>query len=319
MEVRRSRHALLWMALLAMLSQNLLIPVVSTANFFEDQKNYYTPDPNVQPPPAGLSLSLSQLDMMFSPPPSHGSGGGHATPTPSHGTPPSHGGGGSHGGTPPANCGNPPSGGHHHTSPPSGGGYYHSPPTSPTPTTPTPTPTTPTPTYGTPPTTPTPTYGTPPTTPIDPGTPSTPTPGITIPSPPFAFDPNSPPFTCNFWRNHPTLIWGLYGWLGTVGSAFGGGSGTGTGTGTGTGGSIPVAGANMNLLQALSNTRTDGFGELYREGTAALLNSLAHTRFPYTTNQVRDSFVRSLSSNKAAAAQAQLFKMANEGRMRPRV
>lgn len=108
---------------------------------------------------------------------------------------------------------------------------------------------------------------------------------------------------CSYWRNHPTLIWTLFGWLGNIRVAFGG--------------TIPPTGANMNLLQALSNTRTDGYGELYREGTAALLNSMAHTRFAYTTNQVRDSFVRALSSDKAAAAQAQLFKMANEGRMRP--
>lgn len=101
-----------------------------------------------------------------------------------------------------------------------------------------------------------------------------------------------------------------------MGSAFGGGTGTGTGIGIGTG-TPPIGGANMNLLEALSNTRTDGFGALYREGTAALLNSMANTRFPYTTNQVRDSFVRGLSSNKAAGAQAKLFKMANEGRMSP--
>lgn len=110
---------------------------------------------------------------------------------------------------------------------------------------------------------------------------------------------------CSYWRNHPTLIWALFGWFGTLGNAFGMHS-------------VPGFGANMNLLQALSNTRTDGLGELYREGTAALLNSMAHTRFPYTTNQVRDSFVRGLSSNKAAAAQAQLFKLANEGKINPR-
>ncbi|KAI3457078.1 hypothetical protein Pfo_013741 [Paulownia fortunei] len=281
MEANRSRQAslLLWTAVAALLSQNLVIAVMSAASF-EDQKNYYSPDPNARTPPP----------VSYTPPP-HGSGGGHATPTPSHG-------GGSYGGTPPANCGNPPSGGHHRTtpSPPTGGGggYYHSPPTS-TPTTPT----TPTPTIVSPPT-----IVTPPTTPIiNPGTPSTP--GITIPSPPFAFDPNSPPFTCTYWRNHPTLVWGLFGWWGTVGNAFGVAS-------------APGFGANMNLLQALSNTRSDGLGELYREGTAALLNSMAHTRFPYTTSQVRDSFVAALSSNKAAAAQAQLFKLANEGRTKPR-
>ncbi|KAL0353983.1 UNVERIFIED_CONTAM: Protodermal factor 1 [Sesamum angustifolium] len=277
MEVKRSKHAsfLLWTALTALLSQTLFAPVISAANF----EVTYTP-------------------------PTHGSGGHHATPTPSHGTP-SHG-GGSYGRTPPANCGHPPSGGHPRPTPaPPTGGYYRPPPSS-TPTTPTtPTPSTPTPTIGTPPTTITPpTTVTPPTIPIiTPGTPTTP--GITIPSPPFPFDPNSPPFTCTYWRNHPTLIWGLFGWWGTLGSAFGLTS-------------VPGLSANMNLLQALSNTRTDGLGELYREGTAALLNSMAHTRFPYTTSQVRDSFVAALSSNKAAAAQAQLFKLANEGRNKPR-
>ncbi|KAL0362505.1 UNVERIFIED_CONTAM: Protodermal factor 1 [Sesamum calycinum] len=261
MEVKRSKHAsfLLWTALTALLSQTLFAPVISAANF-GGQKNYYTPDPNARSPPPVTYT-----------PPTHGSGGHHATPTPSHGTP-SHG-GGSYGRTPPANCGHPPSGGHPRPTParptpaPPTGGYYHPPPSS-TPTTPTtPTPSTPTPTIGTPPT--------------------------TIHHQPL------------YWRNHPTLIWGLFGWWGTLGSAFGLTS-------------VPGFSANMNLLQALSNTHTDGLGELYREGTAALLNSMAHTRFPYTTSQVRDSFVAALSSNKAAAAQAQLFKLANEGRNKPR-
>lgn len=100
------------------------------------------------------------------------------------------------------------------------------------------------------------------------------------------------------------MVWGLIGWWGTIGNAFGVSS-------------SPVSGAHMNLLQALSNTRTDGFGELYRQGTAALLNCMAHTKFPYTTTQVRDSFVSALSSDKAAAAQARVFKLANEGRTSP--
>ncbi|KZV56285.1 hypothetical protein F511_00282 [Dorcoceras hygrometricum] len=282
MERLKSKRAmlLLWAAFL---SQNLLIPVMSAANF-EDQKNYY--------PPSGSYT-----------PPSHGSGGGHATPTPSHG-----GGSGSYGGSPPANCGTPPSGRHHRTSPstPSGGGgYYHSPPIStPSPTTPT----TPIPGSGTSPTTPivNPPIVTPPI--VDPGTPTTP--GATIPSPPFSFGPSSPPFTCIFWRNHPTLVWGLIGWIGTVGGTVGGTLGVPT---------APGFSPSTNVLQALSNTRTDGYGELYREGTAAFLNSIAHTRFPYTTTQVKDSFIAALSSNKAASAQAKLFKQANEDRTQPRV
>lgn len=80
----------------------------------------------------------------------------------------------------------------------------------------------------------------------------------------------------------------------------------------------PGFGATLSLPQALSNSRTDGLGALYREGAASFLNSMVNNRFPFTTSQVRDSFVSALSSNKAAAAQSQVFKMANEGRFKPR-
>ncbi|KAL7103948.1 hypothetical protein ACP275_08G213100 [Erythranthe tilingii] len=251
--------------MLLLLSAAMVIPAMPAPVKFVDQKNYY-PDPHAIPPPTPT--------VSYTPP-------AHATPTPSHG-------GGS--GTPPAaNCGTPPTGGshHHHTPTPStGGGSHHTPTPSTgggshhTPSTPTPT----TPTH-----TPTPSV-TPPTTP-----------GITIPSPPFAFDPNSPPFNCTYWKNHPTIVWGLVGWWGTVGNAFG------------VTGTIPGFGAHLNPLEALTNTRTDGFGELCRQGTAALLNCLAHTKFPLTAAQVRSSFVAALGSDKAAAAQAQIFKLANEG------
>ncbi|KAE8678467.1 Protodermal factor 1 [Hibiscus syriacus] len=146
-----------------------------------------------------------------------------------------------------------------------------------------------------------PTYGggSPPTPIIDPGTPS-------IPTPPF-FPAPTPPIggTCDFWRSHPTLIWGLLGWWGTLGSAFGMTS-------------APGFGATMSLPQALSNTRSDGLGALYREGTASFLNSMVNHRFPFSTEQVRQSFVSALGSNSAAAAQAHLFKLANEGHIKPR-
>ncbi|KAM3302060.1 protodermal factor 1 [Capsicum chacoense] len=261
MAKERSKRSslILWAAFAALLSQNLVVPVVSSASF-EEQKNYYIPDPHTGTPPTGSST-----------PPSHA--------TPSHGS-------SSHGSKPPANCGNPPTGGQHHTptpASPSGGhsgGYYPHPPS-----TPTPTPTTPS----------TPTIVTPPTTPIiDPGTPTTPV----TPTP-------SPPFTCDYWRTHPGLIWGLFGWWGTVGGAFGVAS-------------APGLGSNMNLLQALSNQHTDGLGQLYREGTASLLNSMVDKRFTYSTSQVKNNFAAALSSDRAAASQAQLFKIANEGRLKPR-
>ncbi|OIT29842.1 PREDICTED: protodermal factor 1-like [Nicotiana attenuata] len=176
----------------------------------------------------------------------------------------------------------PPSGSYNYPSPPIFGG---GPPSFPTPSTPG-----------------FPTILTPPTSPIiNPGIPTTP--GIYIPPP--LFDPNSPPFPLDYWRTNPALIWGLFGWWATVGSAFGVAS-------------TPGFGGNLNLLQALSNPRADGVGELYREGTASLLNSMVSKNFAYSTKQVRDSFVAALSSDKAAAAQARIFKLTNEGRLKPK-
>ncbi|XP_039028837.1 protodermal factor 1-like isoform X6 [Hibiscus syriacus] len=282
---RNKQLCLMWVLVAGLLCQNLVVPVSSID--LGEQKNYYpSPDPHAGTPPSGSHGT----------PPSHGSGGG--TP-PSHGTP-SHGGGYHHTPSTPStpsggNCGTPP---HEpstpstpprtpsHGSPPSYGGG-----SPPTPVTVSP------PTYGggSPPT-----YGggSPPT-PIDPGTPS-------IPTPPF-FPAPTPPIggTCDFWRSHPTLIWGLLGWWGTLGSAFGMTS-------------APGFGATMSLPQALSNTRSDGLGALYREGTASFLNSMVNHRFPFSTEQVRQSFVSALGSNSAAAAQAHLFKLANEGHIKPR-
>ncbi|XP_061369830.1 protodermal factor 1-like isoform X7 [Gastrolobium bilobum] len=329
MERKRSNPAFLTMftLLAGLLSQNLVIPVISTT--VEDQKNYYSPDPHAGSPSTGSSNSLWSRS-----PPSHGSGGGYGSTPPSHGTP-SHGGGGSynpspsHGGgygsTTPSH-GTPSHGGSGSYNPtpstPSGGGSYNPTPSTPgncgspphEPSVPTPsTPSTPaTPSnppsggggyYNSPPTygggsPPTPITVSPPTTPIDPGTP-------TLPSPPFLPSPSPFTGTCNYWRTHPGIILGLLGWWGTLGNAFGVSV-------------IPGSGAaSLSLPQALSNTRTDGLGALYREGTASFLNSLVNNRFPYTTQQVRDRFATSLSSNKAAAAQARLFRMANEGRMKP--
>ncbi|WOG99969.1 hypothetical protein DCAR_0519325 [Daucus carota subsp. sativus] len=283
-----------------LISQNLVIPVMSAATL-EDQKTYYSPDPH-----GGNSSHHT---------PSHGSGGGHGSSPHHHKTP-------SHGSSTPSNCGTgtPSSGGHHHSTPT----HVHNPPTA-TPSTPsTPThesppiidPGTPTPTYGSPPTnespptidpvTPsTPTYGSPPTTEsppsIAPETPSTPSTG----SPP-TIDPKCYNLKyCSYWSTHPTLIWGLFGFYGTTLAGAFGLPGGGTGFGP-----------QLNLVQALSNTRNDGYGALYREGAASLLNSMAIKRFPFTTNQVRNSFISSLGSNLAAAEQARKFQMANEGQLK---
>ncbi|KAG1367795.1 protodermal factor 1 [Cocos nucifera] len=201
----------------------------------------------------------------------------HNTPcgTPPHGgTPtPSHGGGGYH---------NPPSGGGHYYNPPSDGGYFN-PPSAPV-------------------------GDAPPSPPRIPLVPPTPlTPGIsTPPAPPFMPAPNFPPFfpgTCDYWRTHPAVIFGLFGYWCNIGQLFG----------------LTATSAfesNLSLPEALANTRSDGFGALLREGTASFLNSMVSQRFPLTTQQVRDAFADASVSNKAAAAQAKLFKKANEGHLK---
>ncbi|KAE8724865.1 Protodermal factor 1 [Hibiscus syriacus] len=263
----------IWILVAGFLYQSLLIPVMSI-NDFEDQRNFFfhTPDPHTGTVPSHGGSSPTQET------PSHGSGGGYdPTPTPSHGsrdgyhpTPiPSHGS----------------RDGYHPTPTPSGGECETPPHESSTPSVPSHSPS-----HGG--------YDNyhSPSTPVTENPPVTP-----------GGDPGHPHLggTCDFWRSHPTLIWGLLGWWGNLGSAFGV-------TGH------PGFGSTMSLPDALSNTRDDGVGALYREGTASFLNSMANRRFPFSTKHVRESFVAALSSNSAAAAQAHLFELANEGHLRPR-
>ncbi|RRT47978.1 hypothetical protein BHE74_00002492 [Ensete ventricosum] len=103
-------------------------------------------------------------------------------------------------------------------------------------------------------------------------------------------------------QRHPEAILALFGSWCTLGQFFG----------------LPAAyalGRNPSLLEALSNTRADGIGALYREGTASFLNSLVSRSFVFTPRQVRDAFNAAVLSNSAAGAQAELFKKANEGHL----
>lgn len=65
METKRSRQStsLLLLLCATLLSQNLLVPVVTsqpTVVDFHDQKTYYPPDPNAHPPPTGYSSFISR-------------------------------------------------------------------------------------------------------------------------------------------------------------------------------------------------------------------------------------------------------------------
>ncbi|XP_074285153.1 uncharacterized protein LOC141610792 [Silene latifolia] len=290
-EIFAKNNAILWV-FLVMLSNNLLIlPVLSATNTIIDnnnygnEKNYYSSpaDPHVTTPSSGSHHHGSH----HKPPSKGGSGGYYPSPTP---TPPSGGGGGTY--NPPL-VPSPPIGGG------SGGGC-----SCPTPTTPS---------------LPPPTGGGggsyyPPTTPVSPSTPLVPSPPFITPivptpptfpiSPPTPFDPNTPPFPCTYWGSHPALIFGALGWWATLGGIMGVATLPGLGT------------SSTSLQQVLNNPRNDGYGSLYREGAASYLNSMATKNFYFTTPQVKDGFLSSLNSEKAAARQARLFKLANEGKLK---
>ncbi|KAI4319712.1 hypothetical protein MLD38_033281 [Melastoma candidum] len=274
---------------------------------------YYPSPPLVPTPPSSGSSGGGTGGYTYPSPPlvptppsrrSGGGTGGYAYPSPPLvPTPPSRSSGGGTGGyvypspplvpTPPSRRSGGGPGGYSYPSPPlvptppsgAGGGYA----------------------YGNPPpsgaggggvlTPPTPVVILPPTTPIGGG--------ITPPTPPYYPITGPFPGTCDFWRTHPAIIFGLLGWLATIGGVFGVTS-------------LPGLPSSLNLLQALSVPRDDGISQLYREGTASLLNSMVSREFPYTTQQVKDRFVKSLHSDKAAAAQARLFKLANGGHFKPR-
>ncbi|PKA46842.1 Protodermal factor 1 [Apostasia shenzhenica] len=229
-----------------------------------------------------LDNGLSDEKNYYSPstPTSHDSSSGSpACPTPSYG-------GGSGHSTPSTPSYG--SGGFHHTPPTGGGGNGggHSTPSGGS--------------YRTPPTTGGGGGGYPPTITYPPAVPA-----ITIPSPPTGYDPNVPPFhpgTCGYWISHPGRITAVIGYAGAVGDFFGAAC------------VFAYGGRNPSLHDAVANTRLDGIGALFREGTAALLNSLSCRSFPLTAQQVRAAFAGAVGSDGSAAAQAQLFKLMNEGR-----
>lgn len=310
------KSLVLWVLLL--ISNNLLLPVMSsTTNTnlgFENEKNYYPSPSGFHSNPSnhgsnggttihphhgshhgssGGGQSNCGTPPTVTPPTHSGGSGGHYYPTPSP-TPPSGGGGGGHYHPTPKPTPTPPShggGGCACPSPPptrggsgGGGGYYPPTPTTPVVVTPPSTPLVPSPPY------------------VTPVTPIVPSPPLIPVTPPTPFDPNTPPFPCTYWGTHPTLIFGVLGWWATVGGLFGVTTLPG------------LNAADYSLQQILTSPRKDGYGSLYREGTASLLNSMATKNFIFSTKQVKDSFLNSLSSDKLAATQARLFKLANEGR-----
>lgn len=108
---------------------------------------------------------------------------------------------------------------------------------------------------------------------------------------------------CRYWGSHPDLIAAVVGSLGSIGDLFGHACAV-------------IFGSNPSLPAALTNTRQDGYGKLFREGTAALLNSMTNSKFPFSTPQVKSAFAGAIASAGTALAQADIFKQANEGKIK---
>ncbi|XP_020591799.1 protodermal factor 1-like, partial [Phalaenopsis equestris] len=122
--------------------------------------------------------------------------------------------------------------------------------------------------------------------------------------PPVGYDHTVPPFhpgTCSYWSTHPDKIKAVIGYFGTIADFFGAGC------------IFAYGGKNPTLHDAVANTNTDGYSSLLREATAALLNSIACKTFPLKQQQVKSCFLGALGNEGAAAAQAAVFKSANEG------
>ncbi|XP_078431269.1 uncharacterized protein LOC144703059 [Wolffia australiana] len=296
---------LLWATISAFVLQAVISNVACSGQLdsVDDEKAYGQSPPTTPvkpptdpvPPPKGYSTppggSGSGSGGSYGHPPSGGSGSGSGG---SYGHPPSGGSGsgssghkgGAYGSTPSGGSGSGSSGGGGYKSPPGGSGSGST-----------------TPPRGSGSGSKSPPEGSGSGLKNPPKEPGTGTPGV--PLPPSTWFPSPlPPFltgTCDYWRSHPQAIWAICGYWNTVGRMLGF--------------PPPAASPNLSLLDALKNTRTDGMGDLFREGTASFLNSLANQKFVFSTSQVRNAFASALVSDQAAAAQAKIFQRANEGRL----
>jgi hypothetical protein len=77
-------------------------------------------------------------------------------------------------------------------------------------------------------------------------------------------------------------------------------------------GDLPFS-TTTTLVEALNNRRTDAYGALMRQGSAALINSYHFANYAYTPQEVREGFNGALFSEQAAAVQAVKFENANRG------
>jgi hypothetical protein len=137
-------------------------------------------------------------------------------------------------------------------------------------------------------------------------TPYTPTDPVPTPTP-------SSPGTCTWWSSNTGSFPDVVSIVSTILDLFTSLTG---GSGGSDGGGITsiissIFGSQMTIYQGLTNTRTDGFGALARQSSAALLNSLTRRDYPFNALQVKVQFRNALGSQQQAFATARMFENAN--------
>ena len=121
---------------------------------------------------------------------------------------------------------------------------------------------------------------------------------------------------CRWWSsntsNFPDFI-SILSTLADIFSSVTGGIGGGSGGSSGSSSIISsIFGNQMTVYQGLTNTRTDGYGSLARQGSAAILNAYSRPRqYPYSASQVKVQFRNALGSQQAAFQMAKVFENAN--------
>ncbi|KAG0561718.1 hypothetical protein KC19_9G086100 [Ceratodon purpureus] len=119
--------------------------------------------------------------------------------------------------------------------------------------------------------------------------------------------PAASPGSCSFWsKKKPSSLPDLLSFITPILDIFSSGAGSDAITAI-----TSIFGSKTTLHQGLTSTRPDAYGELLRQGSAAVLNSYTSAQYPFTTFQVKASFRNALVSQQAAADMASKFENAN--------
>lgn len=102
---------------------------------------------------------------------------------------------------------------------------------------------------------------------------------------------------CSFWSTHISSWPSFFSLFSTVAEAFGTEA-------------AKVFGS-ITLFEGLMDKRVDGYSQLLRQGSAAILNSYTKPNFALTHVSVMEQFNSALTSSSTALVQAKKFENAN--------